>query len=187
MTPTIEVGFERRESVVRITRPNFFFRGDILAYVPASGQIEQSLQDQQYYYVLNATADWFEIAREIKHDARYRLLQLNKSLTGQLRLQTVVRSGISLPAAQYPMRDLEQPISAGFNVADILIGATSNALAEVTRIRNNAESFADASYKVTLQEAYPSIVGEIALTHSGGNEVLRLPVTFKFKKWISIL
>ena len=57
----------------------------------------------------------------------------------------------------------------------------------ITRIRNNAESFADASYKVTLQEAYPAVVGEVALTHSGGNEVLRLPVTFKFKKWISIL
>ena len=57
----------------------------------------------------------------------------------------------------------------------------------IARIGNNAETFTDASYKVTLQEAYPSIVGEIALTHSGGNEVLRLPVTFKFKKWISIL
>ena len=57
----------------------------------------------------------------------------------------------------------------------------------ISRIGNNAEAFTDVSYKVTLQEAYPSIVGEIALTHSGGNEVLRLPVTFKFKKWISIL
>jgi hypothetical protein len=57
----------------------------------------------------------------------------------------------------------------------------------ITRIRNNAESFADASYRVTLQEAYPSVVGEVALTHSGGNEVLRLPVTFKFKKWTSVL
>ena len=153
LTPTIEVGFERRESVVRITRPNFFFRGDIVAYVPASGQIEQSLQDQQYYYVLNATADWFEIAREIKHDARYRLFQLNKSLTGQQRLQTVVRSGISLPAAQYPMRDLEQPISAGFNVADILIGATSNALAEVTRIRNNEATIVKLYYKFNIDAA----------------------------------
>ena len=57
----------------------------------------------------------------------------------------------------------------------------------IARIGNNAENFTDVSYKVTLQEAYPSIVGEVALTHSGGSEVLRLPVTFKFKKWISIL
>ena len=153
MTPTIEVGFERRESVVRITRPNFFSRGDIVAYIPASGQIEPALQDQSYYYVLNATAEWFEIAREIRHDARYRLFELDRNLTGQQRLQTVVRQGIIVPTATYPMRDLDQPISAGFNTADILIGATSNATSEVIRIRNNEADIIKLYYKYNIDAA----------------------------------
>ena len=150
MTPTIEVGFERRESVVRVTRPNFFSRGDIVAYVPASGQIEPALSDQSYYYVLNATAEWFEIAREIRHDARYRLFELDRNLTGQQRVQTVVRQGIIVPTATYPMRDLDQPISAGFNTADILIGATSNATSEVIRIRNNEADIIKLYYKFAI-------------------------------------
>ena len=32
-------------------------------------------------------------------------------------------------------------------------------------------------------EAFPSIIGEIHLGLSLGNEVQRLPVTFLFKKW----
>ena len=153
LTPTIEVGFERRESVVRITRPNFFSRGDIVAYIPASGQIEPALQDQTYYYVLNATAEWFEIAREIRHDARYRLFELDRNLTGQQRVQTVVRQGIIVPTATYPMRDLDQPISAGFNTADILIGATSNATSEVIRIRNNEADIIKLYYKYNIDAA----------------------------------
>ena len=73
-----------------------------------------------------------------------------RNVLGQQRLQTVVRSGINLPAAKYPMRDLDQPISAGFNVADILIGATSNALAEVTRIRNNEATIVKLYYKFNI-------------------------------------
>ena len=38
-------------------------------------------------------------------------------------------------------------------------------------------------YNLTLMEAFPSIIGEIQLGHSLGNEVQRLPVTFLFKKW----
>ena len=153
LTPTIEVGFERRESVVRVTRPNFFSRGDIVAYVPASGQIEPALSDQDYYYVLNATAEWFEIAREIRHDARYRLFELDRNLTGQQRVQTVVRQGIIVPTATYAMRDLDQPISAGFNTADILIGATSNATSEVIRIRNNEADIIKLYYKYNIDAA----------------------------------
>lgn len=38
-------------------------------------------------------------------------------------------------------------------------------------------------YSVTLIDAWPSIIGEIALGHSLGNELLKLPVTFQFRKW----
>jgi len=41
-------------------------------------------------------------------------------------------------------------------------------------------------YKIELREAYPSAVGEIALGHTQGGEILRLSVTFKYRKWISL-
>ena len=39
------------------------------------------------------------------------------------------------------------------------------------------------TYEVTLIDAWPSIVSEIQLSHSGGTEAMKLPVTFQFKKW----
>ena len=58
----------------------------------------------------------------------------------------------------------------------------------ITRLSNDATSFADASdmYKIELREAYPSAVGEIALGHSQGSEILKLSVTFKYRKWMSL-
>ena len=40
-------------------------------------------------------------------------------------------------------------------------------------------------YGVTLIDAWPSIVAEVQLSHSGGTEAMKLPVTFQFKKWKS--
>jgi len=58
----------------------------------------------------------------------------------------------------------------------------------ITRLSNDASTFevAKKKYKVELREAYPSAVGEIALGHTQGNEILRLSVTFKYRKWISL-
>ena len=58
----------------------------------------------------------------------------------------------------------------------------------ITRLSNDATSFTDASnlYKIQLREAYPSAVGEIALGHTQGGEILRLSVTFKYRKWMSL-
>ena len=58
----------------------------------------------------------------------------------------------------------------------------------ITRLSNDASDFetADDKYKIELREAYPSAVGEIALAHSQGNEILRLSVTFKYRKWMSL-
>ena len=39
-------------------------------------------------------------------------------------------------------------------------------------------------YQVQLIDAWPSIVGEIAMGHSLGTDILRLPVTFQFRKWV---
>jgi len=58
----------------------------------------------------------------------------------------------------------------------------------ITRLSNDATSFTDASnlYKIELREAYPSAVGEIALGHAQGGEILRLSVTFKYRKWMTL-
>ena len=58
----------------------------------------------------------------------------------------------------------------------------------ITRLSNDATSFADATdkYRIELREAYPSAVGEIALGHTQGGEILRLSVTFKYRKWMTL-
>jgi len=59
---------------------------------------------------------------------------------------------------------------------------------KISRLSNDATSFTDAdtTYNVELREAYPSAVGEIALGHSQGSEILKLSVTFKYRKWINL-
>ena len=58
----------------------------------------------------------------------------------------------------------------------------------VTRLSNDATLFDAAAdkYKIELREAYPSAVGEVALGHTQGGEILRLSVTFKYRKWMSL-
>ena len=58
----------------------------------------------------------------------------------------------------------------------------------ITRLSNDATSFIDATdvYKIELREAYPSAVSEIALGHTQGGEILRLSVTFKYRKWMTL-
>ena len=59
---------------------------------------------------------------------------------------------------------------------------------KITRLSNDATSFTDATdkYKIELREAYPSAVGEIALGHTQGGDALRLNVTFKYRKWMTL-
>ena len=58
----------------------------------------------------------------------------------------------------------------------------------ITRLSNDASNFETASdnYMIELREAYPSAVGEIALGHTQGGEILRLSVTFKYRKWMTL-
>ena len=72
------------------------------------------------------------------------------------------------------------------NVANYWNDFTGSIL--ISRLRNAATNMAGGSdkYKIELREAYPSAVGEIALGHTQGNEILRLSVTFKYRKWMSL-
>ena len=58
----------------------------------------------------------------------------------------------------------------------------------ITRLSNDASDFETATdkYKIELREGTPSAVGEIALGHTQGGEILRLSVTFKYRRWNSL-
>ena len=60
---------------------------------------------------------------------------------------------------------------------------------KIVRLENFSPDFTGGSdrYIVELREAYPSAVGEIALGHTQGSEILRLSVTFKYTRWNSVL
>ena len=54
-------------------------------------------------------------------------------------------------------------------------------------LKNEATNlFSDPAYHVELVEAYPSLVGEILVGHAQGNEILRLSVSFKYRRWNSL-
>ena len=53
----------------------------------------------------------------------------------------------------------------------------------IRKFSRTESTFNNPTYSITLFKAWPSIVAEIQLSHSGGAEVVRLPVTFQYKKW----
>ena len=55
----------------------------------------------------------------------------------------------------------------------------------ISRLSNDATSLTEANhmYNIQLIEVYPSAVGEVALGHTLGADVLRLAVTFKYRRW----
>ena len=58
----------------------------------------------------------------------------------------------------------------------------------ITRVENDSQTLAGGprKYVIELLEAYPSVVGEIALGHAQGTDALRLSVTFKYRRWNNI-
>ena len=57
----------------------------------------------------------------------------------------------------------------------------------ISRLPNDSQILTRVDgYNVELREVYPSAVGEIALGHTQGNEILKLSVTFKYRKWMSL-
>ena len=76
------------------------------------------------------------------------------------------------------------------NVETGNVGYWNNFVATIyiTRLSNDATDFETATnkYAIELREAYPSAVGEVALGHTQGGEILRLSVTFKYRKWMTL-
>jgi len=56
----------------------------------------------------------------------------------------------------------------------------------INKFHKDATNFNSPVYSIILQKAWPSIVAEVQLTHTAGNELTRLPVTFQYKKWRTI-
>ena len=72
------------------------------------------------------------------------------------------------------------PITNNVNYWDNFTGTIN-----ISRLSNAANDFEFTSnkYNIQLIEAYPSVVGEIALGHALGTDVLKLSVTFKYRRW----
>ena len=110
LTPTVEVGYDRAEYRVRINRANQFRRGDILTYIPASQTSVTAFTNQPYWYVMTATAQWFEVGAHYIHDGRFRNVTVDTNNSGSQIFSVVRRSGITRTAPVYPSDPSETPI-----------------------------------------------------------------------------
>ena len=144
LTPTVPSGYDRAEYRVRINRANFFRRGDVIQYIPSSGNLLTGI-NQSFYYVLNADATFFEIGELPHHDGRYREFTLDTADTNEHLFQVVVRSGIERITTTYGNPPTGTPIQGGFVNADILYGTTSDVFGEIA-----AQSFNTAVVKDTF-------------------------------------
>ena len=48
---------------------------------------------------------------------------------------------------------------------------------------STANDLSKSTYHITLEEAYPTLVGELSMNHTA-TEVLKLPITFTYKKYV---
>ena len=142
LTPVVDVGYDRAEYRIRINRGNQFRRGDILQYIPASETSVDGLDGQTFFYCITATPTWFEIGAHYIHDGRFKLLEADTLNSGAQIFAVSRRSGITRATTVFPEDPSDTPIQGGFNPADVLVGSTSEATAEVSRVQNNeAEIF----------------------------------------------
>ena len=137
LTPVVDVGYERAEYRIRINRANQFRRGDVLQYIPASETALEAFGSQTYFYVITATAQWFEIGAHYIHDGRFKKLEVDLTNSGQQIFAVTRRSGIERATTVFPVDPSETPIQGGFNPADVLVGSTSEATSEVGRVQFN--------------------------------------------------
>jgi len=137
LTPIVPVGFDRAEYRVRINRANSFRRGDILQYIPASETSVKAFAGQSYWYVMTATATWFEVGAHYMHDGRFRRIEVDTSNSGQQIFSVVRRSGITRQTPVFPADPSQTPIQGGFNPADVIYGTTSESSSEIGSVSLN--------------------------------------------------
>ena len=145
LTPTVRAGYDRAEFRVRIYRANFFRRGDVVQYIPASGSTLGGTTGQSLYYILNAEATFFEIGAVPTHDGRFRALEFDDTAASSHIFQVLVRSGINRATTTYGDPNVETPYSGGFLDADVLYGTQSDVFSEI-----GSQSFNEASVRETF-------------------------------------
>ena len=166
LTPTVDVGFDRAEYRVRINRGNQFRRGDILTYIPASQTSVTAFTNQPYWYVMTATAQWFEVGAHYIHDGRFREVFVDTNNSGSQIFSVVRRSGITRTAPVYPSDPSETPIQGGFNPADVIYGSTSDATSEIGTVFAN-----EANIRVLMK--YYGLSGIVANFVNGEDVVVQ--------------
>ena len=166
LTPTVEVGFDRAEYRVRINRANQFRRGDILTYIPASQTSVSAFTNQPYWYVMTATAQWFEVGAHYIHDGRFRNVTVDTNNSGSQIFSVVRRSGITRTTPVYPDDPSETPIQGGFNPADVIYGSTSDATSEIGTVFSN-----EANIRVLMK--YYGLSGIVANFVNGEDVIVQ--------------
>ena len=48
---------------------------------------------------------------------------------------------------------------------------------------STANDLSKSTYHITLEEAYPTLVGEVSMNHTA-TEILKIPITFTYKKYV---
>ena len=51
------------------------------------------------------------------------------------------------------------------------------------RSASTASDLSKSTYHITLEEAYPTLVGEVSMNHTA-TEILKIPITFTYKKYV---
>jgi len=166
LTPTVEVGYDRAEYRVRINRANQFRRGDILTYIPASQTSVAAFANQPYWYVMTATAQWFEVGAHYIHDGRFREVYVDTSNSGSQIFSVVRRSGITRTTPVFPADPSETPIQGGFNPADVIYGSTSDATSEIGTVFAN-----EANIRVLMK--YYGLSGIVANFVNGEDVIVQ--------------
>ena len=53
------------------------------------------------------------------------------------------------------------------------------------RSESTASDLSKSTYHIKLEEAYPTLVGEVSMNHTA-TEILKIPITFTYKKYIHV-
>ena len=99
--------------------------------------------NREFYYIHpSTTATKIYLAEYIDGDA----ISITAGVPSQIHTLEVVRDpGVDRVPITYGMREVPTPINAGFNLADVIYGATTGAYAEIVRVQDN---LAEIMYQV---------------------------------------
>ena len=54
---------------------------------------------------------------------------------------------------------------------------------DIYHLDRTMTTFSESTYHIKLEEAYPTLVGEVSMNHTA-TEILKIPITFTYKKYV---